>query len=56
MVWFVSNPHVPLFHQGLSKALGMDEQGLVDEIGSHWWPNRGLGGSIPQDPGRLLSG
>lgn len=35
---------------GLSKALGVDEQGIIDEVGSHWWPNRGIGGAIPQDP------
>ncbi|CAG7847284.1 Cyanate hydratase {ECO:0000255/HAMAP-Rule:MF_03139} Short=Cyanase {ECO:0000255/HAMAP-Rule:MF_03139}; {ECO:0000255/HAMAP-Rule:MF_03139}; AltName: Full=Cyanate hydrolase {ECO:0000255/HAMAP-Rule:MF_03139}; AltName: Full=Cyanate lyase {ECO:0000255/HAMAP-Rule:MF_03139} [Serendipita indica DSM 11827] len=34
----------------LAHALAVDERAITDEIGSHWWPNRGLGGGIPSDP------
>ena len=37
--------------QALANALALDERLINDELGSHWWPNRGLGGGIPSDPG-----
>jgi cyanate lyase len=41
--------------QALSKTLDVDEHAFTDEMGPHWWPNRGLGGSVPQDPGSTHS-
>ncbi|KAJ3503144.1 hypothetical protein NMY22_g18351 [Coprinellus aureogranulatus] len=34
----------------LSELLGFGEQYIASEIGSHWWPNRGLGDMPPKDP------
>lgn len=34
----------------LSQLLGFGEQYIANEIGSHWWPNRGLGDMPPKDP------
>lgn len=36
--------------KGLSKALEVDEHSITEELGPHWWPNRGFGGDIPADP------
>jgi cyanate lyase len=53
LLYCIHAPHS--FLQALSKALAVDEHSIVDEIGPHWWPNRGLGGGIPTDPGEFSS-
>jgi cyanate lyase len=32
------------------KILGVDSEWSLSQLGSHWWPNRGLGPMPPTDP------
>ena len=34
----------------LAKAHEIPSQSVHDQLGAHWWPNRGLGQSPPADP------
>jgi len=34
----------------LAKVLGLDAVSLHNELGAHWWPQRGLGTTPPTDP------
>ncbi|KAF9026010.1 Cyanase [Hymenopellis radicata] len=34
----------------VSEVLDIQHNGLVGELGDHWWPNRGLGPMPPTDP------
>jgi cyanate lyase len=36
--------------EDIAGALGIEWIRLRDEIGSHWWPHRGLGPMPPTDP------
>lgn len=34
----------------VATLLGLNEVEVLSELGSHWWPNRGLGPLPPRDP------
>ncbi|KAH9032662.1 cyanate lyase C-terminal domain-containing protein [Lactarius pseudohatsudake] len=36
--------------RSLSKVLGIGEESLIADLGSHWYPNRGIGPIPPTDP------
>ncbi|KAI9434252.1 cyanate lyase C-terminal domain-containing protein [Lactarius indigo] len=36
--------------RALSKVLGIGEASLIADLGSHWYPNRGIGPIPPTDP------
>ncbi|KAL5485665.1 CYN1 [Sanghuangporus weigelae] len=36
--------------EALAKVLDLPATNLHDGLGAHWWPNRGLGPTVPTDP------
>lgn len=36
--------------EALARVLGISAVSIESELGSHWWPNRGLGPVPPTDP------
>lgn len=49
-VFFGQAKPTPKDIEGLEKVLGLEASALSAHAGSHWWPTRGVGPSIPTDP------
>jgi cyanate lyase len=50
-IWFSSQAKMdPEDLEALARALDIPTVAIQSQLGSHWWPNRGLGPMPPTDP------